>query len=223
MQTNGCGNTIENFEFKNKNFIPDNVNFFTLLKNNSIESSASASYCPDDFNNTFISIVLETIFDGNKIHLTEKILRPIACGHPFILAAGPGSLEYLRSYGFKTFDPWIDETYDLETDSVKRLEKIIQSMNNFSKLSLHDKNKIYVELKKISDYNKRWFFSKEFFNQIENELVSNINSALETIKKTRCRLFRSRPQKSSSFKNTEQRTTIAKYLKQIKQINPCSK
>jgi hypothetical protein len=44
--------------------------------------------------------------------LTEKALRPIACGQPFILAATPGSLQYLRSYGFKTFSGYIDETYD---------------------------------------------------------------------------------------------------------------
>jgi hypothetical protein len=48
--------------------------------------------------------VAETVFD-TRIHLTEKTLRPIACGHPFILAAGPGSLKYLQTYGFRTFSP----------------------------------------------------------------------------------------------------------------------
>jgi hypothetical protein len=225
MKINGCGYNIKNFKFKNKNFIPDNINFFTTLSNNSIESSASADYCPDDFNNTYISIVLETIFDGNKIHLTEKTLRPIACGHPFIVAAGPGSLEYLRSYGFKTFDPWIDESYDLEKDSVRRLEKIIQSMTDFATLSRHDKNKIYIEIKKIADYNKKWFFSKDFFCCIENELISNINSALDTIKKTRSTLIRSKLKQKNinDPDNLKKRNILAKYLRQIKRLNPPAK
>jgi hypothetical protein len=94
---------------------------------NKFSSAASADYDPNDFINSEISVILETVFDDRRIHLTEKTLKPIACGHPFILAAGPGALEYIRSYGFKTFAPYIDESYDQETDSLKRLEKIEQS------------------------------------------------------------------------------------------------
>jgi hypothetical protein len=112
-------------KFKNINFALKDSTVLDLFEDNHSDSNESAQYNHDDFNSTAISVVLETIFDDSRIHLTEKILRPIACGHPFVLAAGPHSLEYLRSYGFRTFAPWIDESYDQETNSLLRLEKII--------------------------------------------------------------------------------------------------
>jgi hypothetical protein len=64
----------------------------------------------------------ETVYFGRRWHLTEKTFKPIALEMPFILVAPAGSLEYLRSYGFKTFNGIIDESYDEETDDIKRLE-----------------------------------------------------------------------------------------------------
>jgi hypothetical protein len=131
--------------------------------------------------------VLETVFDDQRIHLTEKIFRPIACGHPFILAAGPGSLEYLRSYGFKTFDPWIDESYDKEINSYLRLKKIIQSMIKLIDLN----NSEYSAVKDIAEFNRRHFFSDAFQQQITNELKSNLNTAFEKQKRPRGKIWRS--------------------------------
>jgi hypothetical protein len=170
-----------NYQFSNNSFCPENFDFVEQLDSNEFDSSASADYVAEDFVSTNISVVLETVFDGTKIHLTEKILRAIACAHPFILAAGPGSLEYLRDYGFKTFSPWLDESYDCEPDSVLRLEKIIQSMKLFAELPPKQKAKHVRKMKKIANYNKRRFFSKKFSDLIINELKSNIQSAVSEI------------------------------------------
>jgi hypothetical protein len=153
----------------------------SAIDSNNCAATESANYVPDDFLNTKISVVLETVFDGPKIHLTEKILRPIACGHPFLLAAGPGSLEYLRSYGFKTFSPWLNEDYDLELDSVTRLEKIIRSMKEFESLPAAEQDVALTEIRKIANYNKQWFFSEQFDQQVTKELALNITSAMEKI------------------------------------------
>jgi hypothetical protein len=212
--------SINNFSFKNLDFVPDSFDFLNYLEDNFVNSAASADYDYEDFVDTRISVVLETVFDGNKIHLTEKILRPIACGHPFILAAGPNSLSYLKSYGFKTFSPWINEDYDLEYNSVNRLGKIMQSMKIFSELSNKDKKEAYREIKEIADYNKKWFFSKEFMEIINKELINNINSAMSEIKKTRATVYRSRiKMHSTKHLNLEKRKLIAKYLRQLKKFN----
>jgi len=217
MKTNSNGNDLEHTEFENKQFEPKDKDFFYKLAHNEISSHASADYCPKDFNNSHISVVLETVFDGTKIHLTEKILRPIACGHPFILAAGPGSLEYLRSYGFKTFDPWIDESYDQENDSVGRLKKIIDSMHNFSILPTPDKNRVIAHIKQIADYNKRWFFSKDFTDLVNKELVKNINTAFKKVKKSRAINFRLRQNKHQP---TDKKNMISSYLNNLRKLNP---
>ena len=128
MQTNSENIHFSQHQFENSKFELVQPELISQIPTNLFPSFASADYEPGDFTNSEISVVLETVFDDSRIHLTEKTLRPIACGHPFILAAGPGALEYIRSYGFKTFAPWIDESYDLETDSFSRMGKIITSI-----------------------------------------------------------------------------------------------
>lgn len=221
MKKNGNGEDFENAKFKNKSFIPRNKNFFYNLTDNNILPSQSADYCPNDFNNSHISVVLETVFDGDKIHLTEKILRPIACGHPFILASGPNSLEYLRNYGFKTFNPWIDESYDQENNSVDRLKKIVHAMNQFSTLSETDKKHVSQQIKQIADYNKKWFFSRDFIDLVNKELTTNINTALKKVKKSRSNLFRSRTKNTINKQSIVKiRKTVAHHLNSLRKLNP---
>ena len=140
---------------------------------------ASAVYNHNDFNNTAISVVLETVFDA-RIHLTEKILRPIACGHPFILAAGPGSLHALRNYGFRTFAGYINESYDEITDNNKRLAAIVQEMHRIQALSDQQRSSLIDSCRQIADYNRKHFFSKKFFDQVCDELVHNVSAAKNT-------------------------------------------
>ena len=144
-------------------------------------SNDSAIYNTVDFNLTAISVVLETIFDS-RIHLTEKILRAIACCHPFILAAGPGSLQLLRHYGFKTFDPYINESYDNEQDDQKRLTMISDEMNRIAALETQEKNSIIFEMQEIAKFNQKRFFSLEFHQQIIQELQNNVKTAYERSK-----------------------------------------
>lgn len=214
---NNC--SPEMFTFTNPDFSVSSTDFFHQLPENTVGSSESADYCAEDFVASQISIVLETVFDDCKIHLTEKTLRPIACGHPFMIAAGPGSLAFLRSYGFKTFSPWIDESYDLESNSVCRMQKIIQAMKDYIQLSPGDRATIYSKLKEISDHNRLWFFSNSFFNCVSNELSSNIHSATTAVKKTRSTTFRARSKKQHLWA-ADTRLTIANCLRQIKKFNP---
>ena len=66
----------------------------------------------DQANNSLIHVVTETVYNGNKNHLTEKTFKPIVMQQPFIIQSCRGSLEYLRRYGFKTFSEFWDESYD---------------------------------------------------------------------------------------------------------------
>ena len=134
---------------------------------------ASAVYNVDDFNNTAVSVVLETVFD-HRVHLTEKVLRPIACGHPFILVGGPGSLAVLRHYGFRTFDPYIDESYDNIQDDQQRLAAIVSSMQKFQNLEPAAQSLALEACREIAEHNRRRFFSQEFVDQVVGELEQNI-------------------------------------------------
>ena len=146
-----------------------------------ITSNSSAEYNWEDINQSAIHVVAETVFD-ERIHLTEKTLRPIACGHPFILVAGPGSLKYLKSYGFKTFSPWINEDYDNEVEPAKRMQMIVKEMKRIESLTDSDQKTLIKHCLDISKYNKKLFFSNSFFNQVKNELIDNINKSEKVTK-----------------------------------------
>jgi hypothetical protein len=147
---------------------------------NDATSHASADYESIDYQSTAIEVVLETLFDDSRWHLTEKTLRPIACAQPFIMAATPDSLEYLRSYGFQTFDSVWDESYDNIADPVARLTAIVELMKDIEqRLSPQD---IVAKTKEICEHNQRWFFSAEFHRRVIDEYQANLDQAVAVMK-----------------------------------------
>ena len=123
------------------------------------------------------NIVSETVFYHNKLHLTEKIFKPIACRRPFILVAAPGNLAYLKSYGFKSFDRWIDESYDQEYDHDKRLEKIVIEIRKISSLNTSELKIMHNEMQDVLQHNYRHFYGN--FKQILiKELIDNFKNLL---------------------------------------------
>jgi len=169
------------YEFANPNLKINSTDLETVFPLNVHDSNSSADYNNQDYAQTGMEIVLETLFDDARWHLTEKTLRPIACGKPFMLVATAGSLEYLRSYGFETFGDLIDESYDLELDPVARLNCVIQEMSRISRLNQAEKNMLWHELHKIAQRNKQRFFSADWQASIIQEYVDNMNQALTTI------------------------------------------
>lgn len=143
----------------------------------SVDSDASAIYEAEDICQTDFSVVLETVTD--RMHLTEKICRPLACGHPFLLFGGAGSLKLLRSYGFQTFDPWIREDYDLESDQDLRSTMISEEMSRLALLPVTKKLETIEACQKIAQYNQERFFSSDFFDQVVKELQDNVAVAWE--------------------------------------------
>lgn len=124
------------------------------------------------------NIVTETVFYHRKLHLTEKIFKPIVVHRPFILVAAPGNLAYLKTYGFKTFDRWIDESYDLEEDNDKRIQMIVDEIEKLSNLSWEDTLAMYDEMREVLKYNFDHFYG-DFKTIIVNELVDNFESCLD--------------------------------------------
>lgn len=145
-------------------------------------SSSSADYCNQDYAQCQLEVVLETLCDDRRLHLTEKTLRPIACGKPFLLVSTPGALSYLREYGFKTFGDILDESYDQETDVLKRLELIVCEMQ---RLHQHPRRqRIYQELQQRAQFNRQWFFSDQFQDLVVNEYKQNMHEALITVSRS---------------------------------------
>ena len=164
-----------NPEFQLVNY--DLHNFFSA---NLHTANASADYCGTDYASSGVEVVLETLFDDTRWHLTEKALRPIACGRPFLLMASPGSLQYLRQYGFKTFAGLLDESYDTIQNPRQRLQAVIKEMSRISALSQQEKIQLFSRLNHIAEQNKHHFFNR-FFDQVQQEYVTNMSQAITII------------------------------------------
>ena len=59
--------------------------------------------------------------------LSEKTFKVIACNNPFIIMGNKDSMEMMRKIGYKTFDGFIDESYD-ELPAHERLQYITESI-----------------------------------------------------------------------------------------------
>jgi hypothetical protein len=180
MKFSSVDNNIHyvNHKFLNPELAIQHQNLESIFPTNTADSNASANYSSQDYQSCAIELVLETLFDDSRLHLTEKSLRPIACNRPFILAAPPGSLQYLRDYGFETFQGLIDETYDTINDPLLRLTAIVKEMQRIANLDLSAKIQLWHKLYQISQRNQQRFFSKEFHNFVTNEYVKNFNQAM---------------------------------------------
>lgn len=96
----------------------------------------------DMFRNSYFSIISETYFfshdrnnDLNSRFLTEKTFNAIVMKHPFVLLNKPYSLQLLNDYGYKTFHPYIDETYDTIEDDQDRLIAIVDEIERLVNMS----------------------------------------------------------------------------------------
>jgi hypothetical protein len=124
-------------------------------------------------------VVTETVFYDNKQHLTEKVFKPIVARRPFMLMGAVGNLAYLKSYGFKTFDRWIDESYDSEADPDKRIEMIVGELEKLCSLSMPALEQMHKEMQDILEFNFNHLYG-EFKNIIVDELVDNFKQVSGT-------------------------------------------
>ena len=115
------------------------------------------------YDETYFSVVSETNYFTKPISpeyfiesgrfLSEKTFKPIAQCHPFIMVSVPNTLDILRKLGYKTFSPWIDESYDLELDDGTRLLKIVAEIKRLSELSIEQVKEFRQGVHDICTYN----------------------------------------------------------------------
>ena len=114
---------------------------------------------------SYFSLVSETTYyhrrtTQNSRFITEKTFKPIAMKHPFLLITIPKSLEVLKFLGYKTFSPWINESYDNEMNDNNRLLMILDEVERLSNMSNIEVASFVIEINKICEYNFNLLKSK---------------------------------------------------------------
>jgi hypothetical protein len=138
---------------------------------------ASNSHCIDFWDQAqscFCHVVTETVYQSNRLHLTEKTFKPIVLQQPFMLVAPRGSLEYLKSYGFKTFDSIWPETYDQADDDV-RIKMIVDNLERINAWTSAELKDAALQAQSIIKHNFDWFYG-EFKQILWKELTTMLES-----------------------------------------------
>jgi len=122
---------------------------------------------------TWISVVAETLDDNRLFFPTEKTGKALMSGKPFIVLSGQHFLKNLRSIGFKTFHPIIDESYDNIADV---RERTIQAYNSFVELQTKDQVIVRQQLHDVLEHNERCMRDKAFLTQRARNLLQNLQT-----------------------------------------------
>jgi UDPglucose 6-dehydrogenase len=149
--------------------IKENLHILPLNINSTAERPNPADIQPQDsefFDNSYFSIVTETAYyqtnhNGPTISIekdifpSEKIYKPIMMKHPFILMGRPYFLKTLRSHGYQTFHPYIDETYDTVENDAERMKLIFNEISRLAAFTDDQYREWMQQVKPIVEHNKR--------------------------------------------------------------------
>jgi len=160
--------------------LPEQIFIDDPFENSAIHPGDASLY-----ENTYFSLVTETSFPFVRFHygnfynshtdvgriLSEKIFKPIGMKHPFIVVSNPKTLELLRTLGYKTFSPWIDESYDLIEDDAERLLAIAKETKRLCELNPQELTEFLTNCKEICEYNLKVMQSKTIHDYRHNIIL----------------------------------------------------
>ena len=124
---------------------------------------------------SLLYLVTETVATGQRLHLTEKTFKPICLRMPFIIVGTKGSLAYLRSYGFRTFNEIWDESYDNEPNDIQRIEKISWTLRALDAVSIEEKQRLFIQAQEVCEHNYNHFYNGGFEAILWQELNEMLN------------------------------------------------
>lgn len=132
------------------------------------------------YEDTVFNLVSETNDVNNEVFMTEKIWKPIIAKQPFVVHGNYLYLQKLREMGFKTFTKFIDESYDLEKDRDKRIDKIVSLCEDIKMKCDYQGNHtwrdLYLQTLDLRQHNYNTFFDKD---KLGVEINKTLNLFLE--------------------------------------------
>ena len=158
-------NETRNILLTNKSILPLKVNMSLDKSNPTSVDSEDLEY----YNNSYFSVITETLYYKlTRASLTveesrffsEKTYKSIIAKHPFIMVGYPHSLQFLRDSGYKTFSPYINESYDSIEDDDLRLIAIINEIQRLCQMTDDEWIIWQTNIKEIVEHNHTMLLSK---------------------------------------------------------------
>lgn len=137
----------------------DTENFLRYEKNYpDFEAVSEYDLCTGlgDFKNSYLNLVVESRLEDIG-YLTEKVYKPIRAGQLFLIQGPPGTVNYLRSLGFDTFDDFIDHSYDQIPDWRTRTDMVLHQLDK-----IYDQiQEFYFASRERREYNRQHLMSEK--------------------------------------------------------------
>jgi len=164
------------------NIIKDFDMFFEDYKNNKEKSShlIFENYLNDDlystqnshfFDKSYYYIITETSCSDDVCYISEKTYKSFYHQIPFLILGNPYTIKELKKNGFKTFNKWIDESYDEETNYEKRKNKLFLEIKRLNSLSQKEHDRINIEMQNIFEFNYNHLFD---FSNFKKDFIEKI-------------------------------------------------
>jgi hypothetical protein len=131
--------------------------------------------------NSYVNIVPMSYFylSHDQLEINEKLYKPMAALQPFIVLGEVGTLKVLQDLGYKTFDKWIDESYDSTLDDDVRYKKVLNEVTRLNQLSTDDLNDMMYEMLPILIHN--YELKKNRTRRQDPDLLNKIKSMFNQI------------------------------------------
>jgi hypothetical protein len=126
---------------------------YTGSENNPSRTNYENSVLYEHYRNVFCVIVTETRFAQPTGNFSEKVLNSIKHKKPFILVAPPKTLEYLKSFGFKTFHNFWSEGYDNIENHEQRILEIFKIIKYIESKDLEELKLMHQKMSKLLEFN----------------------------------------------------------------------
>lgn len=127
----------------------------------------------DIYNQTYYSIVPETININEWNFFTEKVIKPMLARRLFLVEGGQYYLKNLKLLGFRTFDIAIDESYDLEPDMEKRMSMMLSQV---AYLRTQDPAVIRQKIAPIVEHNFNHVMNFDWQIEMCRDIASCVNT-----------------------------------------------
>jgi hypothetical protein len=152
--------TLNDFKSQFESLLPLNIDVENFDINWAYSEGQHQAEFSWPYEKAYFSIVNETWVQKDSLFLSEKIFKPIVNFHPFVVFGNPGTLSLLKEMGYKTFHPYINESYDAVEDTAQRLRLVVDEVERLSRLTEQQISNWYRELLPLLEDNYKLFLSR---------------------------------------------------------------
>jgi hypothetical protein len=145
LVTQGLKNLKNRTSLIDRSMPVENVDFLDYTSNDAVLELNNIT------RNSFCSIITESRYHTEYPNFSEKTLRVLYSGRPFLLLAPKGTLKLLHQLGFKTFSQHWDESYDTIEDPTIRFQRVMTLALDI----LSKKNLNLAPFKFVLEHNQR--------------------------------------------------------------------